>query len=361
MNIENLIQRYQKIEHYISPASLLTGFVWHLVTLRRIDLLFDNLLVVFYLFVTGLTILYLNACQTGRLRGRFFEIGSVIAPFLLQFSIGGLICSFLIFYGQSSTLVVSWPFLAALVLALIGNEFFRKGYQILTLQICVFFVVVFLYAVFAMPIIFNRIGVWVFLSSGIVSLGVILLFLWLIRRVSPQAIETSRRQLILTVGGAYLALNLLYFTNLIPPIPLSLKEGAIAHSVSQTPSGWVVQVEPKPWYLFYRTNNPVFHWQPGERVYCYAMVFAPTDIKTGIYHRWSVYETKRGKWVETSRVRYDIVGGRDGGYRGYSYKQNVVPGGWRVDVENDRGQVLGRLSFEIVEGKPPALREVVYG
>ncbi len=361
MKIENLIKRYEKIEHYVSPAGLVIGFFWHVLYLKRIDLLYDNLLIVFYLCLTAMAIVYLNAYQIGRLRGRFFEIISIIVPFFLQFSIGGLFSSFLIFYGESGSISVSWPFLAVLVLLLVGNEFFRSRYQIFIIQICSFFLVVFLYLVFALPILLDKIGDTIFLLSGGASVVIIILFVSFLRLVARQTVKKSEKWLIGGVAAIFITLNILYFTNIIPPIPLSLKEGTIAHSVKRVTAGWVVKIEPKPWFLFWRDYNPVIHWQSGQRVYTFTAVFAPTKIKTEIYHVWSFYDSNLKEWVEKSKINYEIVGGRDGGYRGYSYKQSLAPGKWRVDIVNSQGQVLGRLPFKIVQADtPPELKEIIY-
>ena len=361
MKLEELVKSYEKIEHLVSPAGLLIGFFWHLLNLRRIDLFFDNLLVVFYLCLTGLTIIYLNSYQAGKIRGRFFEIGAIVVPFVMQFSIGGLFSSFLTFYGESSAISVGWPFLAILVFLLIGNEVFRKRYQRLTFQVCIYFAVIFLYLVFALPILTDRLGDSIFLISGAAALVLISLFVFIVRLVARQTVSQSWQWSAAGIFVIYLALNIFYFTNIIPPIPLSLKEGVISHSVVRAGTNWKVQVEAPPWYLFLDEYNPVFHWQPGERVYCYAAVFAPTQIKTNIYHRWSIYDEKSKQWVEKSKISYEITGGKDGGYRGYSYKQSIAPGSWRVDIINERGQVLGRLSFKIIQVDfPPKLTELVF-
>jgi len=349
MKTEDLIHRYEKYEHYISPTGLIIGFVWHLMNLKRIDLFFENLLVVFYLVVAVLAIIYLNAHQAGHFRRRFFEIISLFVPFFLQFAIGGLFSSFVTFYGESGAVSVSWPFLLVLVFMLVGNEVFRQRYQRLVFQTSVFFGTIFLYLVFAFPILLNELGDAVFILSGVTSLAAVSLLILVIQRVAPQIVWQSRRWLVAGIAFIYLGLNILYFTNIIPPIPLSLKEGGMAHSVARSGGNWVVRVERAPWYLFYQDFNPVYHWQPGQAVYCYAAVFAPTDIKTNIYHRWMFFDPKTNQWAEKSKIKYPITGGRDGGYRGYSYKTAITPGQWRVDVMTERGQILGRLSFEIVQ------------
>lgn len=61
-----------------------------------------------------------------------------------------------------------------------------------------------------------------------------------------------------------------------------------------------------------------------------------------------MYNDKQDKWLTTDRLNYKISGGRDGGYRGYTFKKNVSPGLWRIDVETSREQLLGSISFEII-------------
>ena len=84
-------------------------------------------------------------------------------------------------------------------------------------------------------------------------------------------------------------------------------------------------------------------------VYAFASVFAPTDLETTILHDWEFYDEQEGEWTSTGKVVYQITGGRDGGFRGFSFKDNVQPGHWRVNVETQRGQLLGRKTFEIHE------------
>ena len=44
-----------------------------------------------------------------------------------------------------------------------------------------------------------------------------------------------------------------------------------------------------------------------------------------------------------------IAGGRDGGYRGYSLT-TVNSGNWRVNIETERGQLIGRVKFKVEAG-----------
>ena len=59
------------------------------------------------------------------------------------------------------------------------------------------------------------------------------------------------------------------------------------------------------------------------------------------------YYHENNKWKLESTLSYSIIGGRDGGYRGYSYKNSLKEGEWKVQVVNERGQILGQRKFKI--------------
>ena len=365
---------YVKYEHRITPVAFFVGFMWDNLTLRRIDLLYENFVLLWDLFVVGLSIVVIHAYEAGYLRGkervneaRPISVGGRIAqklvpfvPILMQFAFGGLFSAFLVFYSRSSSVLASWPFLLFLLMLFVGNELFRKRYAKLTFQISFFFIALFSYAVFALPILIGKMGPGVFLLSGALSLLVIALFTFALFRIVPSKMRQNRRALLLTIGGMYGMFHILYFANIIPPIPLSIKESGIYHSVERIGDEryiYKVSFEPAPWYLFSQDSSGTFHWTEGERIYSYSAVFAPTKIDTIIFHRWSRFDEVKDDWVETSYLRFPIAGGRAGGYRGYTYKNNIQPGKWRVDVITERGQILGRRTFKVVEASsPPELK-----
>lgn len=359
MKCGSIKEIYVKYEHYMSPIALLSGFIWDNLTLRRIDLWVENLIMIIYLVVVGGGILFLNAYYSCRLRGRIFEKFMYPMLFLLQFGFGGLFSAFFIFYSRSASFIVSWPFLLVLVFLLIGNEFFRERYLRLTFQISIFFVALYSYSIFAVPILVGKMGADIFILSGVVSLILIGLFILILFRLTPGKVGQSRSLILVSIGSIYLLSHIFYFTNLIPPIPLSLKGDGIYHYIERTANGqYFVQYEPAPWYLPFKEFNSVFHWTPGTPVYYYSAVFAPTKLNMVILHRWSYFDEEKDEWIETDRIRYSIFGGRDGGYRGYTFKKNIAPGEWRVDVMTERDQILGRTNFEIVQADSvPKLEE----
>jgi hypothetical protein len=93
-------------------------------------------------------------------------------------------------------------------------------------------------------------------------------------------------------------------------------------------------------------------------VFVYGAVFAPTKLSTTIVHVWERYDDEEDAWREVGRIPFSIVGGRDGGYRGYSLKQ-VTEGRYRVYVETQSGLVIGYISFIVEPGSPKKLGTVV--
>jgi hypothetical protein len=174
----------------------------------------------------------------------------VFLPALVQFVFGGLMSGFLIFYVRGASLGASWPFLLVLLLLFFGNEFMRSRYEQLIFQINVLFFLLFSYMTFLLPVLVRRIGDLVFLASGLASLGCILLFLLLLRQMVPTLVILHRRALLISIGCIYLTFNLFYFLNLIPPLPLSLTNIGIYHSVTKTPEGGYVTAYEKKFLVY---------------------------------------------------------------------------------------------------------------
>lgn len=344
-----ILEWFRENERRLAPVAFLAGFVWDSLTLRRVDLLYDNLVFIFYLLVAGAGILLVNLYREGKLRSGFLERYGEFIPLPVQFAFGGLFSGFFIFYSRSGTFVGSWPFLLLLGLLLVGNEFFRKRYLRLAFQAVIYFIAVFSYAALILPAILGRMGPDIFLLSGAVSLVFIAGFLFLVSRISRNKFSESWKSAWAGIAAIYFLLNFLYFTALIPPIPLSLKEIGVYHSVKRIGDLYEVRFEPAPRYMFWREESRVFRRAAQEPVYVFSSVFAPTRLSVRIFHRWSYFDQEKNAWVSTDRLSFPISGGRDGGYRGWTLKQNIFPGRWRVDVETERGELLGRVNLEVVE------------
>lgn len=338
----------ESIEHnyrHISAIAILAALIVDSLTLVRVDLYLTNLLLFIYLAVVGVGIVIINLYEDGR--ARFISVGVYKWLFIaMQFSLGGLFGRFLIYYSRSGSLYTSWPFLLILAGLLIGNEFANKHYTRLVLQISLFYLALFSYLIFFIPVLLGRMGDFVFIFSGSVSLLIIFGFLWILLRIVPMRISDNSNTLFGIVGAIFILMNLFYFTNIIPPLPLSLREAGVYHSVAKTGNRYLVTGEKGGRLEFLKLYKTV-HLLSGYPLYVYSAVFAPTNFDTYIVHNWQYYIKEKDEWESRSKITLPIVGGQDRGYRGYSTKTNLNPGFWRVNIETLRGQVIGRLTFKI--------------
>lgn len=340
--IEKAKTWFQKNEKYLSIAFFTGGFILDNLTLTRIDLIFDNIVLISYLFLATLSIVLINFFQNKKESPNWVKY----IPLLTQFTLGGLFSGYVIFYTKSATWASSWIFLLLIYLLFIANERFRKYYEKIDFQIIVLFVAVFSFLIFFLPTVLKEIGSSIFILSGLFSLLIIyLLILFLSKFISPLEKKKERR-IIGHIFLIYFVFNLMYFLNIIPPVPLSLKEIGVYQSVSKNfYDDYLLKEFEQPWYQF----GNYFIKIPVGTVYVYNSVFAPTDLDTKIVNVWYKYDEKAGKWFSMNTVTYPIRGGRGEGYRGYSLVTNVDKGNWRVDITNEKGQVLGRVKFEVVE------------
>jgi len=340
---EKITNFWEKYERRISTGAFVSGFILDSLTLTRIDLLYDNVVLLFYIIVAATGIVFWNATFRAMAESLVGRVRPVV-PIIIQFAFGGLFSGFTIFYTRSATLSESWPFLIVLALLLFGNELLRTRYARFVFQISILFFTLFSYFIFSLPVLFHRIGVEMFLLAGAVSLFAI----WAVVKIIPEETKAGKRTLAVSVLGIFLVINGFYFTNIIPPIPLSLKDAGVYHSVQKINGEYVLEGEKRVWYESLPGTREVYHRVLGQPVYFYSAVFSPTDLDTTIFHSWQYFDEASGKWIESDKISFAITGGRDGGYRGYSMKTNISTGTWRVDVVNKRGQIIGRRAFDVL-------------
>jgi len=343
-DMQELVHWY---ERYISPVSLVAGFVAdNLILLRRVDLWRSNALLFFYLAVCAGGIILINAIEAGRIRNQRILSWAPLIPVAVQFAFGGLFSGYLSLYSRSAGLFQSWVFVLALAFLLLGNERFTRLYTRFSFQVSLYFTVLFSFFTFFLPVVVHQIGPVMFLVSGCFSIGTIALLLWTLSFIAPQREAAERTSVARSIASIFIIFNILYFSNLIPPLPLSLKDAGVYHGISRSDSTYVLTGEPTTWYesLIY---DETFHGGPSDTVYVFTAIFAPSGLTTPIIHEWQHYDAARRAWVTTNTVSFSINGGRDGGYRGYSQKYGAAAGKWRVNVLTQYGATIGRVAFNV--------------
>jgi hypothetical protein len=350
--------RYVRAQLSLSSVSLVGGFVFDAVTLKRIDMLWENFWVVVHLLVVALCIFWVTHDESSNAERQAgaAKLDSWLI-YLLQFVFGGLLSTFMVFYFRSGAFWVSWPFYLLLTAAFIANEKLKSWYARLEYQLSVFFLSLFCFMIFILPVVLHAIGRLVFMLSGIVSLLLWWLFVGMLRRRAKEGFSRHAQTVFAATPVIFVVVNALYFMNVIPPLPLSLQDASVYHSIVRTDAGaYLAQSESQGWLGVFRLA-PRFHSAPGAPIYFYSAVFSPTSLNTEIIHEWQTYDGKRG-WITADRIPLSVRGGRDGGYRTYSVKSGLKPGAWRVNVEIPTGAILGRFRFNVLpqSGEPARLQ-----
>lgn len=325
------------------------GFIFDFFTLGRIDRLYD--LVVLCLHMTALTItLYLyNVINDTRWRNSILKKYEEYFPLAIQFFFGALSSANVIYFSRSVSLSKTVSFFIILVVLFFANELLKRRISNKYLQFSIYFFLSFTFFTFMIPVFIKQMNTVVFIISGVVSLLSTLLLLNIIYSISAA----TRREIHLSkmmglVLSIYALINLFYFLKLIPPVPLALENGIVAHNIQLENNKYIVSYETDEWYIFWRKHRLKYIRRPDENVYAFSTIFAPTDIEKSIFHRWMWYNDTTGDWEIVEDIGYDITGGRDGGYRGYTYKSNVKPGIWKVAVITEEELVLGVIDFEVI-------------
>ena len=331
---------HPRVRRYAPAVFFIGGFVWDAITLGRSITSLDLWILLAYL--TGAaTILVMMG------RGVTFRWSHYMND-VLQFFFGGIFSALFIFYFLSSSSLGGYLVVIGLAALLIGNEFLESRYSGLTLSWAFFALCAIMFFNFALAHAFRSINIfWFYLGTILAILLVVLL-----RRTSTRESGSVAP----AIGVAVLML-ILHAVNAIPPVPLVKKQMLIAHNIRHTGTTYSLDVEFSRW-RFWRSSSSTFHRRGSEPVYCFTSVFVPRDIATTIRHRWELYDERSGEWQTTTVRPFRIEGGRQSGYRGYTYKQNVVPGRWRVTAEAESGAAIGIITFRIVSGQPARLRQI---
>jgi hypothetical protein len=355
---------------FMPPVFFFSGVGYDTLTLTRIDRLQDNLLLLIYLLLLGVLIVL-----TGRLgiepapdREQLATLSPFahwmlrvrpFYPMAVQFLLGGLFSAYTIFYSRSATLTGTAIFFALLVVLLVGNEFLRDRLSSLRLLMSLYALVCFAFFTFFLPVMTGLMNAAIFLAGAGLSAAVTFRVVQLIYRNNP---DRSKREAVSITAPAFGLIGLLvgfYFLNWIPPVPLSMRFGGMYREVQKQDDRFVLSFDREWFQVWKRSQNP---FPADEPIYCFTAVFAPVALNTTVYHHWYFRTNSDKPFTHADRIPIKIAGGREGGYRAYTFKQRLDPGDWRVDVETEDGRIVGRVSVRVEEqgGVQPSLRTVLY-
>lgn len=339
------------------------GFAWDALTIGRNVAVQDLTIFAAYLFIAGL-ILYvigrpsyvladsvrsieklptwLPTWLSGTIASMYKRWHYPHLPyFLLQFMYGNLLSALFILYFQSANHWLAWAMSLLLAAMLVLNEFLESEYRRFTLSWALLGFCAMLLCNFALPFLLGSIhAVWFYLST---ILGALAAY-WLYKK-TPNHFGS-----IMPVWVIAAALMLAYAADMIPPVPLVKRDMAMAYTLEKVGGDYRLTQQAPSWWVFWRKTSNNLEITPGQRVYCFSSIFAPAGLKTRLYHRWQIHTKKQG-WVTTSHIGFSLNGGRYHGFRGYTYKQNLSAGNWRVSVETENQKTIAVHEFTINAAK----------
>jgi hypothetical protein len=339
---------FGRLERPISSMSLVLGFVFDAVTLKRVDTFWETCWILSHLIIVGLFIALIHIHEKKTDDDRNPRKAHFWYVNILQFVFGGLLSTYLVFYFRSADFFVTWPFVLLLALAFIANESLKRHYIRFSFQISLYFLSIYSFAIYLVPVVLHKIGLQVFLLSGLLSLAFVCFFILILSPFMKTEIVESKKLISTLILGSFALVNILYFTNLIPPIPLSLKDAGMYHSIQKTEDGNYTVTHEDSGRGGYFKLYPPFRETSGSPVYAYSAIFSPTDLNITIGHEWQHYEEEQNEWVTEGVISLPVVGGRDGGFRTYSGRSGLASGKWRVNIKTEQNKTIGHIRFKIV-------------
>jgi len=356
-----LFELAHRYERHFSAVSLVGGYAFDSYTFGRVDHASTHIVFVAYLLVAGIAIAISHRLESRPPERQPSERTRTILTAITQFALGCLLSGFCVFYLRSASLWASWPYLLILASVFIGNEFFKRYTTRFTLAMMLYFFALFSYFILLVPVLIAMIGGIPFLISGVAALAVFWFYIDVLSWLGRDRLRTVRPYIYAGVLLIFALVNVFYFFKILPPLPLALSDAGVYHYAKRNGMVYNVTEEVQPWSTALFHIPPVVHIAPADKLYLYAAVFAPGNIKTTVVHRWEWFDPKARKWLGQGQVPIRIKGGRETGYRGYSIKSKVRPGDWRVDITTEDGRPLGRIRFAVAIGTPaqPLVQKVL--
>lgn len=287
----------------------------------------------------------------------------------LHFFLGGLLSPYTLFYFKSASGLTAFAFLAGVFGLLVANELPRFRALGPVVRVGLYSFCVTSYFAYLLPVVLGYYSGRLFVlaagvscvASAALALGVSVGRPGWWRGLWHVALPA------LAVQGLLLGL---YGLKAIPPVPLSMLSSGIYHGVEVVKGArgrdYQLLRERSSWRLWERGDQD-FRARPGDRVYFFASVFAPTSFRpqhpgdrgTRLVIRWLHEDPQKG-W--TPYYAYEELylgqGGRERGYRTYAYLSDPPPGRWRVSMETEDGREIGRLSFTVTPDGSTGPREL---
>lgn len=323
---------FSKIRPALPAIAFGLGFLLDVFTLKRIDNTLDMIILSVYLCAAGTALILISRKAEFR--------WSQHLPWAIQFLFGGLFSACVVYYFKSASTIPMFFFVCLLFGILVANEFVEKLFWKLTVPFVFFGFCCLMVFNFVIPVLLRAMGPWVFLLSAAGAFGIS----FMVQRLMRTLVVPFYPLITL-----YCVIVAAYFLNIIPPVPLAQKHLAIYRSVRKEGGNYVCAMQKRGFLWRIRKGERTFRHTEGDTVFCFSSVFAPIQMRTALFHQWFWYNKDKGRYLMTDQIGYPITGGRDNGYRGYTFKQHVREGKWKIKLITENGKTVGKIKFKVVK------------
>lgn len=274
-------------------------------------------------------------------KGIFFRFSEKInssTTYIVSFFLGTLLSHILVYYFRSSDFFQAWPIFLIVALSILANEFL---YGIVP-DILLFFIALTLFVIFNAPIYLNKVNNNTFLVSILVSVVIISILTLILQRIYLSKKEFLFL-ILFSIIFPFLILRL-YYLNYIPAVPLALGDSSFySHIEKKTDANNLLSynkdedglIREKKFFLLENNSFDYKKIEDTKTLYFFSSIISPSNVSATISHAWEKYDYTLNTWIAYSKISYDISGGRESGYRGYSALENISEGKWRVRVLAD--------------------------
>jgi hypothetical protein len=281
-----------------------------------------------------------------------------LSTFFIALSSGAALSFIFIYALRSAALAISWPLFVILFLCIIANEFALTHDFRFTLDVGIFLIAIVFYIIFSMPFIIGIQNDKTFSLGIAFAIFVSFIYVHFLKFTSESARYEIPKAYALAIGIP-MFVGMLYFLNIIPAVPLSLRDSGIYHNVIRINDSEFIGQKEIDNRLFSKYRTPTYHLTLLDSgIYFFSSVNAPAELTAPLSHVWEQYDYNSNKWVHSTTIPFTLSGGRDEGYRAYSFKNNINEGLWRVIVKLDGNRIVGEVKFFVKKGGNIKMEEI---
>lgn len=340
-------------------AFFFAGFLFDVVLLHRID---STPLLIHqgtYLVLSSALIFWDHRILVSGVEPTGFIIGKLagIRLWVMHFFLGTLLNAFMVFYFRASSGLLSFLFLIALSVIIVLNELpqFRQRGPVVRLMLLSFATTSFL--AYLLPVIWGKLESWQYIVAVFVGSA----FTWALWKIfayfTHDPTWTFRRAVLpgLILQGVLLVL---YLVDVIPPVPLSLKEIGVYSQVTPIKNEhggreYELTYQPAAAWQLWRHESETFVSPAGSKAFVFVKIFAPTRFHDRVRFAWDYDDPKNGWTARGSPYATTLSGGNEEGFRTFATSTMGRAGRYRVRVLTMDGREIGRKTFDYEEGEAP--------